>query len=533
MAPRPVPRRKAGPRATDARTGDLFDPSAGAPAAIAEMLPPPHSRAAPVPAQLWLAVQLTALPLVVASGTPPMLPGIVVGDEGGARTVIACNAAALAAGLAAGLGINAARARVPALAVWERDPVRERRRFAALARWALAFTPFVSLEPPDSLLLEVRGSLGLFGGLEALVARIEAGLRDEEQPATLGIAPTARAALWLARAAPAPRAESAAGLAGALARLPLAATRWPARTLEDCTRLGVSVLGELRRLPREGLARRFTPALLAELDEAYGLRPAPRRRYVAPERFEERLDLPVELQTTTALLPYCGRLLEALEQHLRARAVATASLAFTLLHRDGRPGCIRLGRAQPATQAAEWHALLAERLGRTTLAAPVRALVLRSGPAVPAASASGALAGCGPDAAAAEAGALHLLDRLRARLGDAAVSGVCLVPEHRPEAAFRRQRPELGARASLAAALPATPRPLWLLGEAEPLAARQGRPEWGGALVLESGPERIESGWWEGGAVSRDYYVARTVHGARLWVYRAATGGWFLHGVFG
>jgi hypothetical protein len=32
--------------------------------------------------------------------------------------------------------------------------------------------------------------------------------------------------------------------------------------------------------------------------------------------------------------------------------------------------------------------------------------------------------------------------------------------------------------------------------------------------------------------VCRDYYVARTTRGARLWVYRAADG-WFLHGVFG
>ena len=53
---------------------------------------------------------------------------------------------------------------------------------------------------------------------------------------------------------------------------------------------------------------------------------------------------------------------------------------------------------------------------------------------------------------------------------------------------------------------------------------------------IEDGPERIETGWWDGRDVRRDYYVARTPAGVRLWVFRerrAAEGRWFLHGVFG
>jgi len=32
-------------------------------------------------------------------------------------------------------------------------------------------------------------------------------------------------------------------------------------------------------------------------------------------------------------------------------------------------------------------------------------------------------------------------------------------------------------------------------------------------LVLEQGPERIESGWWDGRGVARDYYIARQCGG--------------------
>lgn len=57
----------------------------------------------------------------------------------------------------------------------------------------------------------------------------------------------------------------------------------------------------------------------------------------------------------------------------------------------------------------------------------------------------------------------------------------------------------------------------------------------GEPLELAGGPERIETGWWDGRDVRRDYYDARTHSGLRLWVYRERdrSGRWWLHGVFG
>jgi protein ImuB len=55
--------------------------------------------------------------------------------------------------------------------------------------------------------------------------------------------------------------------------------------------------------------------------------------------------------------------------------------------------------------------------------------------------------------------------------------------------------------------------------------------------VLKDGPERIESGWWDGRDIKRDYFVARTPLGETVWIYRdhrygADDGEWFLHGLF-
>jgi len=59
------------------------------------------------------------------------------------------------------------------------------------------------------------------------------------------------------------------------------------------------------------------------------------------------------------------------------------------------------------------------------------------------------------------------------------------------------------------------------------------RPHHEGPLELLAGPERIESGWWDGGDVARDYFIARMRNEALVWIYRErGGGGWYLHGMF-
>src|SRR3954466_2931488 len=68
-----------------------------------------------------------------------------------------------------------------------------------LAAWTCQFTPRVSLEPPQALLVEVQGSLRYFGGFDALLAQLRAGLTQTGFEASLAAAATPRAALWRAR----------------------------------------------------------------------------------------------------------------------------------------------------------------------------------------------------------------------------------------------------------------------------------------------------------------------------------------------
>ncbi len=134
------------------------------------------------------------------------------------------------------------------------------------------------------------------------------------------------------------------------------------------------------------------------------------------------------------------------------------------------------------------------------------------------------------------------LERLRARLGPDAIYGLCLVPGHRPEVAWRAQpvnaQQAPRKRVVTGPALPweAGRRPMWLLREPRELGERDGVPRHAGRpLQLMGGPERLETGWWDGSDISRDYYVARAMGGAWLWVFRERHHArrWFLHGAFG
>ncbi|MDE2306539.1 MAG: DNA polymerase Y family protein, partial [Gammaproteobacteria bacterium] len=405
-----------------------------------------------------------------------------------------------------------------------------------LAQHAGRFTSRVSLEPPAALLLEIRASLRLFGPLETLCARLEARWRELAVPARAAVAPSPRAALWFARAGEAARIEDPAALAGRLARLPLACTAWDGERLERLRAFGVRRLGELLRLPRAGLARRFGPAILDEIDEALARRAAPRRSFVPRERFVERCDFETEIESSTRLAHHLAPTIGRCARFLRERGAGVLRLDLDLRHRGAPVTHLALGFAGVTGDERRLAAVLEERLSRLTLSAPVRAARLRSAALEPLSGESlGAFAGS--SAARTGTGAAPLIERLRARFGETAVYGVAAVAEHRPEAASRRVHPWNPAAApGSATGEESVPRPVWLLAAplrlAAPLGPERSEPP-ADAWRIEQGPERIESGWWDGAGIARDYYVARDAQGARLWVFQERRSGhWYLHGVF-
>jgi protein ImuB len=407
---------------------------------------------------------------------------------------------------------------------------------------ALQFTSLVSIEMPNALLLEIKGSVKLFGSLAALHAAIEAAWGRLSLRAHAATAPTTLAALWLARAGKPACIEDSGQLAGGLAELPIACTSWDPAWLQTLRAMGVTRVGELLRLPRAGVSRRLSPAAVLDLDIALARQAAPRRAFVPCVRFRERCDFEAEIETVLYLQKALEPLVERCAQFLRERQAGVQSLELRLHHRVIPVTHVRLGLASITSERRRLADVLDEKLNRLELAAPVRGMELKSGSLQPLPAGSlDAFTGMGGGGHGLRAGGVcagntapQLVERLRARLGEQAVYGIVLVPEHRPEAAWRRvhelrltSAPRAGEKR-----VSEMPRPVWLLDEPVLLAANLQRLCQEGS-ILEQGPERIESGWWDGRDVARDYYIARQSRGARWWVFQQRqTQSWYLHGVF-
>ncbi len=409
-----------------------------------------------------------------------------------------------------------------------------------LAQLAQRFTPRVSLEPPDGLLLEVRGSLHLFAGLSGLSSALTQLCAELTLKPHLAFAPTPLAALVAARAGRALTITTRAQLISQLAPLPLYVLRWPVPVVARLQRMGVRTIGAALRLPRAGFARRFGAAQLAMLDKLTGRARELRSHFQPRARFRRRCELAFEVHDHLHLQQALEQPLRELEQFLRARQAGVMTLECRLLHRYGQVTACRLNLAAPAAQARHLAQLFAEPLGRLLLPAPVRALELRARSLLPLIPQTHALWQPGEQGGAVGSEAHLLIERLCARLGEGAIHGLALLDDHRPESTWTLTAPPAPAARPAGAVDRSAPagvrRPLWLLALPRPLALRAGLPRRGGApLTLLGEPERIESGWWDGADVARDYYTARDVHGVRLWVFRerVAPHGWFLHGIFG
>jgi protein ImuB len=416
---------------------------------------------------------------------------------------------------------------------------------------AQRFTSFVSIEPPNALLLEIKGSLKLFGPLERLHAGIDACWRNLALPAHSATAPSTLAALWLARGQPSAGRRGAGhpiviedlgALPGCLAKVPIACTAWDIERLRTLRAMGVTRMGELLRLPRAGLARRLGTATVQDLDIALAREFAPRRTFVPRERFRVRCDFETEIENVAYLEKALEPVIARCAEFLRERQAGVQTLRLKLEHRAGPATRVHLGLASVTSERRRLTDVLAQKLGRLELEAPVRGMELISGSLQPLSAVSlDVFAGLAGGAGCARDSVPQLVERLRARLGEEAVYGVASIPEHRPEAAWRRVHelplaaaPRKGEKMLDRGSGDGMPRPVWLLDA--PLAiSLPERHQHQHALVLEQGPERIESGWWDGRGVARDYYIARGAqhHGAKLWVFQERRSKrWYLHGVF-
>ena len=534
---------------------------------------------------LWVALHLPLLSLeafVATLSAGAAAQPLALMDVHG---IVSANAAARALGIAPGLKRATALALAPQLMLGQADAARDAQALAAVVHVALAFTPSVTVQPasemsasrpasPDTVLLDVQASLRHFGGperrLDVLLQRLRRAVALLGHVVQVASAPTPLGAALLARLprgqSRVPRERHCPDLRSLRSTLD-AAPVWllgPGREhWEALQGMGLRTLGDLLRLPRSGVARRFGADLLDELDRACGERPDPREPITLPATFETRLELFARADTAEQVLHGAALLLARMVAWLTAQHAHVRRFTLVMQHeprwrKDAQTPtetALALALTEPSRDPTHLQVLLRERLAQLQLPAPSIELRLQVDDMARRAPLNEELF---PTAGSEREGLLRLIERLQARLGPAQVQRLVQRQDHRPERASEgvaatavlpggRVAAAAGMHAAAKASLNAGAtmqvpvRPIWLLAEHQPLRERENLP-WldGRALRLLSGPERIETGWWDAALAERDYFIAQATDGALVWVYRTRlpqpeTLGceWFLQGRFG
>ncbi len=424
--------------------------------------------------------------------------------------------------VAARLGVRTGQALTDALAIAPRldSQPRDRRAEAAwledLALVAYGFSHQVALTG-DGVVLEVGGSRRLHGPLDTLLDALVEALAPLGMTTRLGVAPVAAAAGLMARAGA--RAETPDALEQALADWPIERLELAPAERRKLTGLGVQRVRDLVRLPRFELDRRLGQGVGRYLDQLRGRLDTPLVYWQPPETFARTVDLPVPVRRTDALLFALNRVLDGLEHWLRVRDQRLTRLHVTLVPEDQGPKItFSAGLGQPGFQRDRLLEILKLKLEPIRIQSDIETLRVEAD----------SVSGQRPPQADLWSGTNindawpALLDRLEARIGEDGLCGVAPKSDHRPEKAWAWSKP-----GTTAVAEDTPERPAWLLPEPRPCRADD--------LRLIDGPERIETGWWDGQDCRRDYWVAHDASGHRLWVFREykPRDGWFVHGVFG
>jgi protein ImuB len=500
-----------------------------------------HLSGSATPASLWLCIGFPEF-MLEALGATEHSPSVVISGEGSAAVLQAINQQAGHVGITTSMSLNTALALAPELIVYQRASMAETAMLKKLASWALSYTPVVSINPDGALLLEVKGSLSLFGGLQQLRKRLQRDLHERGHRNIMASAPAPKAALWLVRAGAQLDCRDLPELPGLLGRLSLECLGWPLKLRHKLMQMGVSTLGECFRLPRDGFARRIGPEYLRDLDQGLGKQPELLPHHHEPDVFDSHVEFAQETLVAGDMENAAYQLLARLGAFLRERQAKVQQLRLRFEHYQQPSTPLQISLREASGQTDYLFELLQLQMARQSLTAPVTGLHMRA-TVVPLASFSNGnlFAGQQEDATALTS----LIERLRARLGSQQVHGIAQVADYRPERAWCSREPvpesssanhPINPSADVPGEAVSRMRPLWLLQQPRTLDTHQGWPVEHSHRKLHflSDAERIETGWWDGNDVLRDYYNVTARSGEHWWVFRDRMDSrWYLHGIYG
>ncbi|KKW93183.1 Y-family DNA polymerase [Sphingobium chungbukense] len=486
-------------------------------------------------------------------------PAVVVEQVRGAMRLATLDADALALGLTPGMTLADARAREPALRVFDADPHGDQDWLERLCDGCTRYTPIAALDSPFGLILDITGCAHLWGGEEVLARDAVDRLERHGMGVRHALAGTAEGAHALCRFP----AGAAADENAALRRLPVEVLRLEEESAVALRRAGLRTVGDLAARPASALAARFGEDAVDALGNLLGLgrRPLAPRRPRPVVRIERRFAEPIG--STAFALRTLEEMAAEAGEGLTERGQGGRRFEAVFFRSDGLAFPLRVETSLPVRDAPTIMRLVQERIdGLSDPLDPgfgfdmLRLTVPQAEPMAPT-----QLALEGGEARRGE-GMAALVDRLSIRAGRNRIQRLHPNDSHIPEQA-QLALPAVESRAP--AHWPSQEekgdpplRPLHLFDPPQPVEVVAEVPDgpphrfrWRRALheiIRFEGPERIAPEWWkakdgalegESAGLTRDYYRVEDARGRRYWIFRhglygteAAHPGWYIHGLF-
>lgn len=513
---------------------------------------PVSDQAVSVAGSLWLCIYFPQLSLDIATaGESSGSYNVVYQEIKGQCVVYRVSPAAGNKGVSNGMSLDAARILCPELQAIKHDTVSEQKKIQRLAKWAYQFSSELSVINNDALVLEVASSLKLFKGLETICKLVGQSLACEwNLTYSIAVTPTPLASLMLAHHRENDEVkivEHKQALRSVLGKLPvtellchtnivsyprnkkLKSAGFTDKDIKSLNSMGVKILADLWRLPPKELLSRFGIEAMRYLDRLLGERIEQHLLYQPPLTCSVDMELPLEVKTNKLVLQALSKLLDEFISYLCLKDAATDEIKIILGHSSNKHTKasteLKIKFRQISRDKKHIFNLIEERFNRVVLEAPVLKVALIAGYIETYNADSRELFEYDANNKASDHCAWKgLVEQLHARLGKNKIKYITSFEDHRPERAWRFRKPKAKTVISGSSLL----RPTWLLPEAVRIHVAQSQ------LELLHGPERIENGWWDGGDIRRDYYIARDKLGVRLWVYcdLKYRGQWYVHGLF-
>lgn len=469
-------------------------------------------------------------------------PFLLYAPERGRMVVRASSRVLDKEGIVPGMAVADVRAILPSVEVFPDDPVSAGKLLKGLAEWFLRYTPVAAIDPPDGLMLDITGCTHLWGGelsyLKSIILRLRKGGYDVHA----AIADTISAAWAMAHYSKNGIIVEPGRQAEALRSLPPAALRLEATILQRLEKLGFRQIGQLSRIPRSNLRRRFGDVLLIRLGQALGTEPEILNPVQPAPLFQEWLPSLEPIRTAKGIEIALQRLLDTLCERLFNEGKGMRTGTFKGYRVDGKTGQISIGTNQASRNAAHLFKLFELKIPEIEPAPGIELFVLEATLVEEVSETQEALWSMGNSNHTAIA---ELLDNIAGKVGMNSIHRYLPQEHHWPEASIKEvsslvEGPETAWHTD-------RPRPLHLLPNPVPIEVMVTLPDYPplhfrykGNLIKVAkadGPERIEQEWWLQKGPPRDYYYVEDENGARYWLFRLGTYDngdprWFLHGFF-